>query len=398
MTSVCIIGLGYVGLPLAQLCLKKGMDVYGLEVNQDKIQKINNHTPQIKINHPQALKAEVIIIAVPTPIDDSKKPDLNYIKAACVNIANDLDKNGRLIILESTVNPFVSRKIVLPIFENRGFKVGTDFFLAHCPERIDPGNKKWDVSNIPRVVGAISPEGLDKAVNFYKQIVDGSIMPLETIEEAEMVKIYENSLRATNIAFANEMAIVMQNLNIDTKQVIEGVKTKPFGLSVCKPGPGVGGHCIPIDPFYLINESQKRGFFPSFLRKALEVNNFMPSYTISLLINALNKAGNCVKNTNIGILGIAYKKNVSDIRESPAMVIVNRLKKMGANLKIYDPYATQLNNAPIKEILDCEAVLLLTDHTEFLEYDYSGIPVVIDAKNILDKSKIDGVYKGIGRN
>ena len=249
MRSVCIIGLGYVGLPLAELSLANGFEVYGLETDENKVRSLQISHPNIKINAPSALKADVVIIAVPTPLNDVDKPDFSFVEAACKNVAEHLDNTGRLVVLESTVNPFVSRKIVLPILEQTGLQVGKDFYLAHCPERIDPGNTDWNVSNISRVIGAISQEGLEKGVSFYKKIVKGDIMPLSSVESAEMVKVYENSLRAVNIAFANEMAIVMQNLGLDTKEIINGVKSKPFGLGLCYPGPGVGGHCIGVDPF-----------------------------------------------------------------------------------------------------------------------------------------------------
>lgn len=397
MRSVCVIGLGYVGLPLALLSTQKGYTVYGLESNLQKAEVLQKKYPELLINHTDALLSDVIIIAVPTPVDESKNPDLTPIQIACEHIATKLTGKGQLIILESTVNPFVSRKFILPLFERIGMQEGKDFFLAHCPERIDPGNAQWNVSNIPRVIGALSPEGLDLAKAFYTSLISGNIFALSSIEAAEMVKIYENSLRAVNIAFANEMAIVMQNMRLDAKEIIQGVKTKPFGLDLCFPSCGVGGHCIPVDPFYLIDESLKRGFDPSFLRTAMRVNGYMPAYTVSLLMHALNEAGRSVKGTKVGVLGVAYKKNVEDVRESPALEIVKRVKSLGADLKVYDPFIPEYTNATAEEVLACDAVLLLTDHSEFLTYDFSKIPVVIDGKNVLEKTKMSGVYKGIGR-
>ena len=397
MGSVCIIGLGYVGLPLALLSLEKGYTVYGLENNPQKAASLMRAHPQLSLNHGDALHADIIIIAVPTPVDESKNPDLGPIRIACEQIAEHLTGKGQLIILESTVNPFVSRKFILPLLENKGFVEGKDFFLAHCPERIDPGNVRWNVSNIPRVVGALSPEGLEKATAFYRSIISADIQALSSIEAAEMVKIYENSLRAVNIAFANEMAIVMQNMKLDAKEIIHGVKTKPFGLDLCFPSCGVGGHCIPVDPFYLIDESLKRGFDPSFLRTAMRVNGFMPNYTVSLLSHALNDVGKSVKGTKVGVLGVAYKKNVDDILESPALEILKKVKSLGADLKIYDPFIPEYSNATAEEVLACDAVLLLTDHNEFLGYDFSHVPVLIDGKNALEKHNVGGVYKGIGR-
>ena len=395
--SVCVIGLGYVGLPLALLSVEKGYTVYGLEVSEKKIEFIKQNHPQILLNHSFALKSDIVIIAVPTPIDERKMPDLTDVKNACNSIAENLDHSGRLIILESTVNPFVSRKFMLPIFEAKGFKEGKDFYLAHCPERIDPGNKKWDVSNIPRVVGGISDEAMKRATDFYKSIISGDVISMSSIEAAEMVKIYENSLRAVNIAFANEMAMVMQNLKLDVKEILKGVKTKPFGLDLCYPSCGVGGHCIPVDPFYLIEESIKRGFDPRFLATAMKVNGYMPSYTVSLLMHAMNDIGKSIRGSTIGILGVSYKKNVEDLRESPALEIIKRVNSLGAIIKIYDPFIPEYSNSSSEEVLNCDAVMLLTDHDEFLSYDYSKVHVLIDGKNVLEPNKIGGVYKGIGR-
>lgn len=397
MRSVCVIGLGYVGLPLALLSAEKGYTVYGLENNLGKAEKLAQQYTHILINHPDALLSDVIIIAVPTPVDESKNPDLSPVRVACEQIAEKLTSKGQLIILESTVNPFISRKFVLPLLEKKGLHEGKDFFLAHCPERINPGDPKWNVSNIPRVVGALHSDGLEKVKNFYESILSAEVFALSSIEAAEMTKIYENSLRAVNIAFANEMAIIMQNMKLDAKEIILGVKTKPFGLDLCFPSCGVGGHCIAVDPFYLIDESLKRGFDPSFLRIAMRVNGYMPNYTVSLLTHALNEIGKSVKGTKVGILGVAYKKNVDDVRESPALDIIKRVKSLGADLKIYDPFLPEYSTATKEEVLGCDAVLLLTDHSEFLDYDFSGIPVLIDGKNALEKHKVGGVYKGIGR-
>ena len=397
MRSVCVIGLGYVGLPLALLSIEKGYIVYGLEQNLKKAERLVQEHPKIVMNHPDALCSDILIIAVPTPVDEKKLPDLRPVQHACEEITEKLTGKKQLIILESTVNPFVSRKFVLHILERNGLLEGKDFFLAHCPERIDPGNLKWNVSNIPRVVGALSSEGLEKAQVFYKSIISAEIIPLSSVEAAEMAKIYENSLRAVNIAFANEMAIVMQNMKLDAKEIIQGVKTKPFGLDLCFPSCGVGGHCISTDPFYLIDESLKRGFDPSFLRTAMKVNGYMPGYTVSLLMHALNDVGKSVKGAKIGVLGVAYKKNVDDIRESPALEIIKRIKSLGADLKVYDPFVPEYTNARSEEVLSCDAVLLLTDHSEFLNYDFSHVPVLIDGKNVLERNRIGGVYKGIGR-
>jgi UDP-N-acetyl-D-glucosamine dehydrogenase len=397
MRRLCIIGLGYVGSAVAKLANTQGYTVYGLEISPQQCENIRVTQPYIKLNHPDSLQSETIIIAVPTPINEKNMPDLEMVKSAAKKVAQNINKTGQLVVLESTINPSVSRKIILPIFESYGHKVGTDFYLAHCPERINPGSD-WDIADIPRVIGAITSIGLENSLEFYRNILNASVTPLSSIESAEMVKIYENSFRAVNIAFANEMALVNSEFGLDTLEIINGVKTKPFGLDICQPGPGVGGHCIPVDPFYLIEESKARGFEPKFLKHAMEINNYMPRYVTSILIEGLNEISKCIKGSTIGILGVSYKRDVGDTRESPSLKVIDYINKLGGIVHVFDPFLPELSTNSLKEVMACEAIILMTDHSIFKSLDFSNVPVVIDGRNVLDRSKIQGVYRGIGRN
>lgn len=400
MESVCIIGLGYVGLPLAELCLKKGYKVYGLEVDSSKIKRIKNNFPNIILNDPKAIaKSDIAIICVPTPVDHNKKPDLSCVISASKEVAKGLHK-GMLVVMESTVNPCVTEEDVQPILENTGLKAGADFDLAHCPERINPGDPKWHVGNIPRVIGATTKEGCRRAKAFYEGILDAPVKEMSSIKAAEAVKIVENSFRDVNIAFVNELAKSFTKFGIDITEVIEGAKTKPFSFLAHYPGCGVGGHCISVDPYYLIEKAMTLGFDHKLLKLAREINNSMPFHTVDLVVNALNEAGKSVKGSKIGILGLAYKGGIEDLRESPALEIVEELKKRNANLLIHEPYVPHLSNATAEEAINnTDIVVLLTSHPEFKDMDYSRAKIVIDGRNFLDKENIakQTKYIGIGR-
>ena len=338
--KVSIIGLGYVGLPLLCLVAKRGYVTCGIDTDKRKIDTIkkggiptkdsyvtkefDNIRDKVKLSTDFSLirNSDIIIFCVPTPIDKNKLPDLTLLNASLNSVAPYLEKN-QLLIIESTVSPRTCREFIRPIIEKKGFKVGKDIFLAHCPERIDPGNKKWNIENIPRVIGAISKEGAEKATKFYESILSSPIKKLSSIEAAEATKVLENAFRDINIAFVNEMAMVFDKLNIDILEVINGASTKPFGFMPHYPGCGVGGHCIPVDPYYIIEKAKSVGIDPKFMRFAREINDNMPEYTIKKVIEGLNELGKSVKGTKISILGIAYKKNVEDIRAA----ILNAWKK-----------------------------------------------------------------------
>jgi len=297
---------------------------------------------------------------------------------------------------------------VRPIFEKHGFTIGKDIFISHCPERINPGDPKWNVTNIPRVVGSFDKRGLEMSLQFYRSIVDADIRPMKTIREAEAVKILENSFRNINIAFVNEIAHSFDTLDIDVKDVIDGAATKPFAFMAHYPSCGIGGHCIPVDPHYLIERAKASGFDHEFLKLAIKTNNEMPSYTVERLQDALNEDKMAMKNTVVGVLGLSYKANIEDIRESPSFEIIKYLKKHFAKVETFDPFVKEYSSTKSLETLlkKSDALILATNHQIFIEtitpalLKKHGIKVIIDGKNCLDKEtfrKAGIIYKGIGR-
>ena len=420
--NVCIIGLGYVGLPLAVRAKERGYNVIGIDLDAKKVKSINKKISPIKddfleknlpqhpiratVNEKEIKKADIVLICVPTPVDNFHNPDLRPVRNACEMTAKNL-KKGALLVLESTVNPGVSEEVVRPIFEKYGHKIGKDVFIAHCPERINPGDPKWNVTNIPRVVGAFTKRGLRKALNFYKSIIDGEIKPMKHIREAEACKVVENSFRDINIAFVNELAKSFDALNIDVKDVIDGAATKPFSFMPHYPACGIGGHCIPVDPYYLIERAKQAGFDHKFLRTSRAINNSMPAYTVELLQDKLNEMKMPLNGTNVGLLGIAYKANVDDDRESPYYDIVKALQKHKAKIHSFDPYLKEKSTCKsLQTVLKkSDAIILITDHKQFEIIDGKllkkyNIKLVIDGKNKLDKDDIQKakiIYKGIGR-
>ena len=421
--TVCVIGLGYVGLPLAVRASERGYRVLGLEMDAKKVELINQGKSPIEekfleenlqkfkveasTDEKIISEADIVLICVPTPVDKNYFPDLGPVIGATKLAVKNL-KKGALVVLESTVNPGVSEEVVRPLFEEAGFKVGEDVFIAHCPERINPGDPKWNVTNIPRVVGSFDEQGLKLAKEFYESIVDATIRPMKSIREAEAVKIVENSFRDINIAFVNELAKSFDRLDIDVKDVILGASTKPFAFMAHFPSCGVGGHCIPVDPYYLIEHAKKKsGFEHKFLSLAREINNSMPSYTVELLQDALNEINVPLKGAKVALLGISYKANVDDVRESPSLKIIELLEEHQADFKVFDPHI--LGKSTVKtldEALDgAVAIILATDHNEFKSIDPQifkdkNIKVIVDGKNCLDKDKIRElgiIYEGIGR-
>lgn len=420
--KVCIIGLGYVGLPLAVQCALKGYEVYGLESDTKKNDLINagkstiseefleKNLPNVKIiatNDPSVIKkSDVVIMCVPTPVDENHYPDLEPVETATKAIVENLNQ-GQLVVIESTINPGVCEEVIKPIFDQAGYVIGKDYELAHCPERINPGDPKWNVTNIPRVVGSFTKKGLDMAVKFYEDVIDATIMPMKSIREAEATKIVENSFRDINLAFVNELAKSFDVLGIDIVDVIKGASTKPFAFMPHWPSRGIGGHCIPVDPYYLIERAKSAGFDHEFLKIARKVNNSMPEYTVELLQDALNKVKMPLNGTNIGILGISYKANIADLRESPVIKIIKHLKIHESNVFVFDPHTKENSTVESLETLleKSEALILATNHKEFLEIDPAlfkkyGIKVIVDGMNALDKEAIEKhgiIYKGIGR-
>lgn len=421
--SVAIIGLGYVGLPLALRCVEKGYKVIGLDLDEDKVKKIKNGVPPFKeefiqqrkqdlkkiqsSTDPKMLKeADIVLVCVPTPVDEMYYPILKPVESA-IQMAVENHKPGRLVVVESTINPGVCEEIVEPIFAKAGLKENKDYYLAHCPERIDPGNKKWNVTNIPRVVGSLSEKGLSVAKTFFESIIDAQIKPMKSIRAAEAVKIVENSFRDINIAFVNELAKSFDQMDIDIVDVIEGAATKPYAFLSHFPGCGVGGHCIPVDPYYLIERAKKNGFDHKFLRTAREINNSMPNYTVELMQDLLNEVKLPMKSTAVGVMGLSYKANVDDLRESPALKIIKELEKKGAKVIKFDPYIPRLSDAKdLKSFLKkSTAIIVASNHQDFIQLDprefkKAGIKAVVDGRNCLDGKAIKKLgikYRGIGK-
>ncbi len=422
--KIAVIGLGYVGLPLALLVDSKGYEVIGVDINEEKVKALNNRqlpiateneiVKQLKASNLKATSdykhirdVSIIAICVPTPVHENNMPNLEPLEKACNKLAQNLQK-GQLVILESTVNPGVSEGIVLPILEDvSGLKGGVDFYLAHCPERINPGDTRWTVANIPRVVGSLEETGLQKALAFYGSIVSAEIKPMNSLKEAEAVKIVENTFRDVNIAFVNELAMSFSHLGIDVINVIEGAATKPFAFMPHFPGCGVGGHCIPVDPYYLIEYAKNIGFNHDFLKLARRINEEMPQFTVQLLARALNENKMAINGTRIAILGLSYKPEIDDCRESPSYKIMHYLREYNADVIIYDPFVPERSNVnSLEEALqNTPAAIIATAHRmftdltpdDFLEY---GTKVIVDGRNCLPKEdfiKAGIIYKGIGR-
>ncbi len=422
-SRVAVIGLGYVGLPLAIRCIEKGYSVVGLDLDQKKLDSIAQGKSPFKeefieerlvllkkleaTNDASVLKdADIILICVPTPVDEQFYPNLNPVRGA-VKMCIENTKKGQLVVVESTINPGVCEEIVEPMFAEANLAEGTDYYLAHCPERIDPGNEKWNVTNIPRVVGSMSQEGVKIAKEFYSSIIEGEVRAMKSIREAEATKVVENSFRDINIAFVNELAKSFDQMGIDVKDVILGAATKPFAFMPHFPGRGVGGHCIPVDPYYLIEQAKKKGFDHHFLRVAREINNSMPNYTVELMQDLLNNVELPMKGTKIGVMGLSYKANIDDLRESPAIKIVKELKKKNADIVAFDPYILDMSDVKnVDEFLkEVQAIIFVTNHKEFMEIPLSkfkenGVLAIVDGMNALDGEEIKKLgmeYHGIGR-
>ena len=393
---VTVIGQGYVGLPLAVEFAKAGFFVTGLDVDVDRVAALasgHSHVPDVPSDELQALmraghyraaaepsvlaESDVVIICVPTPLRKSKDPDISYVVGASRDAATHV-RPGHLIILESTTYPGTTEELLLPLFQERGARIGEDFFLAFSPERIDPGNPTFKVGDIPKVVGGVTPACRRLSSTLYRQIVP-RVHEVSTPKVAELAKLYENVFRNVNIALANEFAIMCRYLGVDSREVIDAAATKPFGFMPFYPGPGIGGHCIPVDPLYLSWKMRLSGYEARFISLADEVNRAMPAQVLSLVSEAFNDAGRAIKGSRILVLGVAYKRGIGDTRESPAYEIIETLLKKGAHVTYADPHVptfkvdgTELKavEPTARELRAAHCVLLLADHSEF---DYDAI-------------------------
>jgi len=400
---ITVIGQGYVGLPLAVAFAREGFRVTGLDIDVpriDGLKQFNAKSPDVDDQELELLSndgryhpttdfsllgsSDVILICVPTPLRKSKDPDISYILATAERLVECL-RPGQLVILESTTYPGTTEELLLPLFEERGLKAGTDFFLAFSPERIDPGNKEFMVRDIPKVVGGITPQCTKLAASCYRQIV-AQVIEVSSPTVAELAKLYENVFRSVNIALANEFSLMCHQLGVSSREVINAAASKPFGFMPFYPGPGIGGHCIPIDPAYLAWKMRLNNYEARFIPLAEEINQSMPGHVVRLITDALNERKQCLNGAKILAIGVAYKPGVGDIRESPALQVLSKLMRKGAVLAYADPHvplieingtglrAQELTPATLKAA-DC--VLILTDHREF---DYQEI---IDSETLV---------------
>ena len=417
--KIGVIGLGYVGLPLAVEFAKAGFDVTGFDVDASKVEEINagrSYILDVKTEevaeHVKAgrLRAtddmsklgdmDVVDICVPTPLRKTKDPDMSYVVSAAEQIAKYIHP-GMLIVLESTTYPGTTAEVLQPMFEAKGLTVGKDFYLAFSPERVDPANERFNTRNTPKVVGGTTPACSEVAAALYSSAVD-MVVPVSSTQVAEMVKLLENTFRAVNIGLVNEIALMSHRMNIDVWEVIDAAKTKPFGFMPFYPGPGLGGHCIPIDPFYLSWKARQTGFECRFIELAGHVNGSMPAYVVDRIGEALNTRKKAINGARIHLFGVAYKKDVSDMRESPALDILELLHRRGAQLSYTDPYVPEVDHGDLclRSIPDdkvdgsVDCVVIATDHKAF---DYDAIArrfaLVVDTRNALKGRKGDNIFR-----
>lgn len=403
--SVAVVGLGYVGLPLALLAEQKGFTVTGVEASAEKLSELKDGVSSIddsivtdNLSGSSVYFTDditsvsgcgIVIICVPTPVDKDKNPDLSLVKKAAEAAAQSM-KPGSLLVIESTINPGVCDEVVIPIIESAtDHVVGKSIHIAHCPERINPGDPKWNVGNINRVLGASDAVGLEIAFKFYGRLVDADIMRMGSIKEAEAVKVVENSFRDVNIAFVNELAMSFKKLGINVNNVIDGAATKPFAFMAHYPGIGVGGHCIPVDPYYLIEYARSNGFEHRFLKLARDINESMPVYSVDLLEQALiERTKQTLDKVTVCVLGLSYKPNVGDDRESPAHSVIHTLKTRGATVTTFDPYFPKESSAESLDdaLASADAVILVTAHKELQSIDpakLGRVEVFLDGRNVM---------------
>jgi UDP-N-acetyl-D-glucosamine dehydrogenase len=412
--KIGIVGLGYVGLPLAVAFAEAGNEVVGLDANPSRVDSLNAGRSHIEdvpdsvleplgdrlrasVRHEDLASCEAIVICVPTPLTSSREPDLTYLNAASASVG-EVIHDGQLVVLESTSYPGTTREQLLPALEASGLSAGTDFHLAFSPERIDPGRTDYTLRTTPKLVGGLTEACTERARALYELICD-DVVVLSTLEAAELSKLLENVFRSVNIAFVNELAQLCDRLGIDVWEVIDAASTKPFGFMRFDPGPGMGGHCLPVDPFYLAFKAREHDFYPEFIELAGKVNQAQPAFCAERIERALNEAGKPVKGSRILILGVSYKAGVGDIRESPALKIARLLIDRGGDVSYHDPHVPELPDLDLacvdleRGLADCDAAAIVTAHPEFdfprivadaaLVLDFRGVTRDIDAANLV---------------
>ncbi|MED4552320.1 nucleotide sugar dehydrogenase [Lysinibacillus capsici] len=416
--TIGVIGLGYVGLPLAVEKAKAGFNVIGFDITKDRVDKVNqgiNYIGDVVQEDLESLvsngnlratddykfiqSVDAIAICVPTPLDIYKQPNMEYIKSSIESISKNIEK-GTLVVLESTTYPGTTEELVKPIIEEHGFVVGENIFLAYSPERVDPGNKHYNTKNTPKVVGGVNEISTKVAAALYRAVLESDVHEVSSPAVAEMEKILENTYRNINIALANEMAILCNKMGIDVWEVIGAASTKPYGFMPFYPGPGVGGHCIPIDPWYLTWKAREYNYHTKLIEAAGEINDSMADYVVQRIIEILNTQNKALNGSKLLILGIAYKKDIDDYRSSPVLDILKKLNIFGADWIVSDPYVNEFEmngqtfttmNLSEELISNCDLVLITTDHSTF---DYSLLnnkdKLILDTKNV---KKINNCFK-----
>ncbi len=414
-----VVGLGYVGLPLAVELAQAGFCVTGIDVQPHKVEAINRGESYVQDVSTATVKPlvesgkirattdfaavaqlDTVNICVPTPLRKTKDPDMSYVVNSCRAIAQHFHA-GMLVILESTTYPGTTDELMLPMFEQNGLKVGRDFFLCFSPERVDPGNPKYQTRNIPKVVGGITPECTEIGAAFYRQALD-TVVPVSSTRVAEMVKLLENTFRMINIGLVNEIALMCDRMEINVWEVIDAAATKPFGFMPFYPGPGLGGHCIPIDPFYLSWKTKQAGIEARFIELAGYINGQMPHFVVDKVQNALNEHSKPLKGSRVHVMGVAYKRDIDDVRESPALDIIHLLGRRGARISYSDPFVPMIQAdgiemkaiAPEAGAREADCVVIVTDHRSF---DYAGLVasarLIVDTRNALKEFNSDKIVR-----
>jgi UDP-N-acetyl-D-glucosamine dehydrogenase len=412
--KIGIVGLGYVGLPLAVAFAEAGHEAVGLDANPRRVETLNEGRSYIEdiedatltpllgrlratSDHAELASCEAVVICVPTPLTGSREPDLTYLTDSATALSSVLQP-GQLVVLESTTYPGTTRERLLPILEESGLAAGRDFHLAFSPERIDPGRSDYTMRTTPKLVGGVTPACAERARELYSLICD-EVVVLSTPEAAELAKLLENIFRSVNIALVNELSQLCDRLGIDVWEVIEAAATKPFGFMRFDPGPGMGGHCLPVDPFYLAFKAREHDFYPEFIELAGKINRAQPAYCVDRIARALNEAEKAVKGSKVLLLGISYKAGVGDVRESPALEIVSLLRELGADVSYHDPFAPELPDFGLSSVeLDeglrgADLAAIVTDHpgidyaavvaTAPLTIDFRGVTRQIDAASLI---------------
>jgi UDP-N-acetyl-D-glucosamine dehydrogenase len=410
-SSVGVIGLGYVGLPLAVGFAQAGLTVYGVEQNADKVARVNagdSYIDDVTSLRLQAVVAsgtlvaatafsalkncDAVVVCVPTPLTINKAPDVSYIESVSRALVPFLHE-GELVVLESTTYPGTTDEVMLPILESSGLKAGADFYLAFSPERVDPGNAHYNTLNTPKVVGGLNTASTERACALYALVVP-EVYPVSSCRAAEMAKLLENTFRLVNVSLINELAVLCEKMGMDIWEVIEAAKTKPYGFMPFYPGPGIGGHCIPIDPFYLSWKAKEHDIDLAFVETAGKVNDAMPDYVVDKVAFALNSVGRAMRGAHVLLLGVAYKKDISDVRESPALKVLEKLHRWGADVNYFDSHVAEVRVAGVMltslpylgadVVTSADCVVILTDHSSV---DYTMVEdkarLIVDTRNAI---------------